>query len=79
MTIQVELLNKDQFRDVVVEYRDATMNQDGQPDGSFSVCPAGYIKSGQSATFWIHSTRELLVSEANIVVDGENDDAQRVR
>ena len=63
MTIQIELLNKDQHRSVTVSYRDGTVNEKGEKDGGFTVSLAGVIHPQESNSFWIHSNRELLIEE----------------
>ena len=63
MTIQVELLNRDTSRSIEVVYHDIVVGSDGAPTGECVDSHAGIIEPGRFQTFWMTSTRNLLIVE----------------
>ncbi len=62
MTIQVELLNRDQNRSVEVLYSDTVYGPEGPTDEKIE-SQAGILKPNEMQAFWIHSNRDLKLRE----------------
>jgi hypothetical protein len=64
MTMRIKVTNEDQTRTARVRVRDAKV-YDGKTTGEFveDSNPPTEIAPGQSADFYVHSTRDLIVEE----------------
>jgi hypothetical protein len=64
MTTRLTIKNEDSGRSVRVRTRDLSVGDDGQHTGACSENePPRMIASGESATFYVHKDRDLVIEE----------------